>query len=254
MAEIEVKCPSGLTGIVRGLKGREIDLFANQQEMRKRRVGTKILQACWIETTQVGPAYAGMDPARIDWNKILTADRFYAALRVRMATYRRTDDPTRAAPYVFPHQCTDTGCRRKFEWELELEDLPVKPLPELSIATFVSGNKFSTIVAGKRVTYKLTTGADEGVALDARDRSPEKRATAALRSRVVAVEGVEFEDTHAWIEDLDAGDAFDLISAMEREDGGVETDIDIECPHCGNLMTVDLPLGDAFWTPRRRAK
>lgn len=254
MSEIEVKCPSGLTGIVRGLKGREIDLFANQQEMRKRRVGTKILQACWIETVQLGPAYPNLDPAKLDWNKVLTADRFYAALRVRMATYRDQVDREKPAKYIFPHQCNDAGCRKKFEWELDLEDLPVKPLPDASIMAFVAGNKFTTTVGGRLVTYKLTTGADEGVALDARDRSPEKRATAALRSRVVSVSDVEFEDTHAWIEDLDAGDAFDLISAMERDDGGVETDIDIECPHCGNLMTVDLPLGDAFWTPRRRAK
>lgn len=248
MSELNIICPSGLKGVVRGLKGREIDLFANKQEVRKRRIGSKILQACWLRTTEVGPAYPGQEvDSHVNWDHVLTADRFFILLKIREATY--------GSNYIFGWQCD--RCEKRFEWELDLNDLPYKPLAESDIQKFVSGNEFDLELGDDKIVFKLPIGSDEKRALDARDLAPNRVATTALLGRVVAVNGETNKSAlTTWAEDLDVADAMDLIDCFDEHDGGVDTDIEVQCPHCGNIMDVTLPLDEDFWTPKksRRSK
>lgn len=255
MAEIEVECPSGLKGVVRGLKGKEIDTFANKAEVRKRKVGDRILASTWIKTTNPGPYDQNADGS-INWTKALTADRTFLTLMVRVATH--------GEEYEFPYRCTHSACERPFDWVVPLLKLPIRKIPEESLLNFADKNTFTTNLRLDDGTYVLEYGLHTGemgvTAAEAQDLSPEARATISLSRRVRKIrkpdgEYMDTRDFKEFFEELDVGDIFDLIDAFDEHDGGVESEIDIYCPHCGHGMEgIDLPLGPTFWKPRKRSK
>lgn len=249
MPQIEVTLPSGARGVIRGLKGEEINLFANRQTSRRGRTSMQILKNVWLETIDSGPAYSG---EKVEWEKAPACDRFTALFKARVATY--------GASYVFKYQCED--CRKRFEWEIDLEtDLVTKPLPDASIETFLNGNRFTTTVvdpegADRSVVFQLLTTALEAKIEQVQNLSPKEKATASLAQRIVSVSDLP-EGKHEikkFLNNLDAGAMLDLVEAMDSVDGGIETDIEIECPHCGYIMEVDLPLRQEFWSPSRRRR
>lgn len=254
MPELEIVCPSGLRGVVRGLRGAELDLFANKQEIQRRRVTRKVLSSCWERTLDAGPAYPGLDIEKsLDFNKVLMCDRYYALLQIRVATH--------GSNYDFRVQCSNELCRKRYEWTLDInKDLDVFELPADSIETFRTNEHFRTEIAGTKVEFILMTGADEDTTVKAQDMAPDMLATTAIIARVKRVEPAGEDpitdggDIRRWAKALPYGQAMDLVDAMDQVDGGVDTNIEIQCPHCGNLEDITIPLGEDFWTPRRRKR
>lgn len=255
MPAIDIVCPSGLSGTVRGLEGEELDLFANKQEIARRRVSRQVLASCWVETSELGRAYEGRIDAdkKLDFNKVLMCDRFYALLMIRVATH--------GSKYDFRYQCSAETCRKRFEWRIDiLDDLKVYELPEKSIAEFRGDNSFETEIGGEEITFKLMTGADEDTAVKARDLAPDMLATTSVIQRVTRVKQADGEvltdgnDLRKWAKRLGFGNTMALVDEMDVVDGGTETDIEVQCQHCGRLEDISLPLEEDFWSPRRRGQ
>lgn len=247
MPQIEVLLPSGAKGIVRGLKGRELNLFANRAAAKRGKTSEKILAGVWVETSDGGPLYGD----KIDWSTAPQCDRFTALFFARIATF--------GAEYEFRHQCE--ACNKKFNWVEDLAKRPVKALPESSIERFKDGNKFTTSVVDpeggvRKVVFQLLTPKLEGKIDQAQALSPTEKATASLAQRIVSVEGCDEGRGPAkrFLEDLDVGPLYDLMELMDEVDGGIETEIEIDCPHCGETEELELPLGRAFWDPERRKR
>lgn len=250
MPQIEVTLPSGARGKIRGLKGEEINLFANKQSSRRGRTAMQILKNVWIETIDPGPLYAD----EIKWDKAPSCDRFVALYMARIATY--------GPEYEFKYQCED--CRKRFDWVVDLhEDMEIKPLPDDSIDLFKAGNQFSTSIIGNEgelleIKFSLLTPKLENKMDQVQGMAPKEKATASLAQRLVNVGvadvGNDKGPIKRWLNDLDAGAMLELIGAMDDADGGVQTEIEIDCPHCGHIMAVDLPLREEFWSPARRKR
>lgn len=113
-----ITCPSGLTGRIRGMKVREERVLADRKLAKSGGQVDALLGACWEETLDPGPYDFGEKD--IDWGAVLQGDRFFALLQVRALTYGPT--------YAFALGCQNEGCRARFEWELDLTELPVRPL------------------------------------------------------------------------------------------------------------------------------
>ena len=126
-----ITCPSGLTGRVRGMKVREERILADRKLAKSGGQVDELLGACWEETLDPGPYDFG--DKGIDWGAVLQGDRFYALLQVRALTY--------GPEYAFALGCQNDGCRARFEWELDLTELPVRPLTDESRAAFTDGNR-----------------------------------------------------------------------------------------------------------------
>jgi len=152
MSEI-ITCPSGLSGRIRGMKVREERILADRRLAKNGGQVDELLGACWEETLDPGPYDFG--DKVIDWGQVLQGDRFYALLQIRALTY--------GPEYAFAVNCQSDGCRARIEWELDLRELPCRPLSEESRAAFTDGNRFETVLpdSGKRVWFRLMTGADE---------------------------------------------------------------------------------------------
>ena len=247
MPQIDITLPSGAKGRIRGLKGKELNLFANRAAARRGKTGLQILNSVWLETTDPGPLYTD----KVDWSKAPQCDRFTALFYARIATF--------GSEYEFRHQCG--SCGKKFTWAEDLDKRPIKPLPDESADAFVAGNKFSAGVVApegdvRKVVFQMLTPKLEDKIEQAQNLAPAEKTTAALAQRIVSIEGVESGKgpVKVFLNELDAGSLFDLMEAMDDVDGGIDTNIEIYCVHCGEGEELELPLGRAFWTPERRKR
>jgi hypothetical protein len=232
--------PSGLRGRVRALKAREADILGDVQAIRRGTAVDQVLKGCWLETLEPGPYTFGGAP---EWAEVLTGDRFVALLCVRMATY--------GAPYDFKVQCAKPRCAEPFEWSIDLEkDITIKAYPPAVLEALMRDNRFeSALPDGRRVWFRLLRGKDEQKAQAQAGRT----LSGALATRIVEIEGVHANDKRRVIEDLDLADARELQEKLDAVDGGIETALEVRCPHCHMVQEVELPL-DGLFGPAKRPK
>jgi hypothetical protein len=252
MHTIEIECPSGLVGELRGLTGREIDMFANRQGAQERNVMEDVLNACWVRTLKPGPAYPGhQDGADFDWSKALTGDRFYALINIRIASRGKS---------VFEYTVPKCGsCEKKFTNTIDLNDLPVIEYDPEDCALFAENrDRFTAEVDGCQVTYRLTVGKDETEISKKQSMKSEAVVSVGLAHRIecVTVPGQEAPIEHKadiaeWIRGLVEHQEIDLVEALQDHDGGVETSVEMVCTYCGWRAEGDLPL-DQLFTPAKR--
>lgn len=253
---IEVVCPSGLAGRIRGMIGKDYRSI-NKALARTGEGMTRILNACWVETTDPG-IYRTNAAGNIDWNDAIVGDRLFALIAIRRAMYP-------GEPYPFDATCRERACRERIHWQLDLAELEVKPLPETSRELLRAGkNEFSVDVGGTTVTFAILTGREQGAAhklVQKAFRDAEKDSkpsdiilTLAARTKRVAAldDDADYLDKVAWLEDLPSAEHRKLIRSFDRVDGGVNTTIEIECqqPTCASVQEVELPFDASFLFPK----
>ena len=238
-----ITCPSGLSGVMRGMKVREERVFADRKLARRGGQLDALLGACWEQTLDPGPYAFGTE--EIDWGAVLQGDRFYALLQLRALTY--------GAEYAFAVGCQEASCRARFEWEIDLNALKVRRLSAESLAAFSGGNRFEATLpdAGVRLWFQLFTGADERKLPQLRRSAGERMLSAMLAQRVVEVEGVSPQEKRAFLEELSLRDADYLVDEFDRVECGVDTTIEVECPECFTVQEVELPFDQGFFLPGR---
>ncbi|RJS14212.1 hypothetical protein DRW03_35145 [Corallococcus sp. H22C18031201] len=240
MADI-ISCPSGLTGRIRGMRVREERVLADRALAKSGGQVDELLSACWEELVEAGP-YAFAD-GKVNWGQVLQGDRFFALLQVRILTY--------GPEYAFAVPCQSASCRARINWELDLTQLPVRSLSDVSRASFVAGNRFETTLpnAGKRVRFRLMTGEDERRLPQLQRAAPEKMLSSVLAYRVLDIDGVDSRDKRRFVEDLSLRDADFLVDEFDRVDCGVDTTLEVECPECFIRQEVELPFDRGFFLP-----
>jgi hypothetical protein len=238
-----IVCPSGLAGEIRGLKGKEGKLLSDRSSARAGATFEKILAGCWLATTDPS-IYEFSDDGTLNWSKVLVADRFYTLLQIRAQTFG--DD------YAFSVQCATDACRERFEWTLNLQELPVVPLSDAAKAAFRAGNRFETTLPrdGRKVWFRLMTGADEVRAASVLKANRDATLITALGLRIVEIEGVPDQERRKFLDDMEMADATALLDQFDQADGGVETTIEVECPACFGIQDVQLPFERGFFLPR----
>lgn len=249
----QITCPSGLAGEIRKLKVKEENLLADTRKVRSGKALAETLAGVWLQTTNPGP-YKIQDGGSPDWRRVLMGDHFYAMLQMRIATYGST--------YVFKTQCVNGFCRAPFEWEIDLNDLPVKNLSAESRDKFLNGNEFSTTLAnGDVVRFKLLLADAQERMMKVKAESRDKMVTEALRMQIIEVHATGNRlirgkvPLSGWIEDLDADVASDLRDAFDDAGCGVETSVEITCPHCDTVGEIELPFGGReFFSRSKRQK
>ncbi len=282
---IQIECPSGLAGKVRGLKGRDGRYLTDRSLQRKGTLINHILTNCWLETTDAGiyTLTAGGVP---NWDQVLQGDRTYALLQIRTAG-------SESSTFEFSVQCKDRDCREKFPWEIDLDELPVKLLaPEVREQLAKGENRFEIRMpgteelkqleagdangagivldkprqeivpnTGTKIWFSLPIGADEAkMAKLSRQKSEltENQMVASIAMRIRQIEGVTFrrgkriEDALAYLEDFDLQKLAVLLDRFDALDCGVDTVIEVQCPHCQSIMDIELPFDENFFFKRER--
>src|SRR5678815_1464066 len=242
---MHIVCPSGLAGEIRGLKGKEGKLLSDRTAARAGAMFEKILAGCWLTTSDPG-IYDLPDGGAVDWSKVLVADRFHTLLQIRAQTFGND--------YAFSAQCKIPECRERFDWSLNLQELPVVPLSEAARAAFKAGNRFETTLPrdGRKVWFRLMTGADEMRAASVLRGGRDGMLLTALALRICEIENVPDHERRKFLDELDMADAAALLDRFDQADGGVKTAIEVECPSCLGVQDVELPFERSFFLPTAR--
>jgi len=241
--EHEATFPSGLKGVLRSLKVKDEQLFADPRFTKRGDIIKTLLERCFIRLVEPGPYTAAAD-GRLDWNRVLSGDGFYGLVQLRIASY--------GEEYEFSISCD--ACRRSTEHVQNLRELPIQLLPDASRTYVENGTPFETALAGHRVAYKLLTLADErGMAMLIQNRKMLPR-FASIAQRIISIEGVpENSIGHKirFLEELDSGEINDFESEIERVDCGVDTNIEVDCKNCYATNKILLPFAAQFFTRKR---
>jgi hypothetical protein len=258
---MSITLPSGLSGEVRGLTGRDMRYLTNEKVVRDREVEDYIVSHCWVSTVDSGPYELKGDSP--DWTgQVLVGDRYYLLIAAREATY-----PGRE--YVVKLQCGQVGCKRRFEWEINLAELLAKRTRRLApkdAEVFRAGNRFSETIpfSDKTFTFQLQTAANARktqMRIEQKKLGPKReqeRVNAmvdVLAGLILEVDGVEKrrEAIFDFLEALPMASLDALLPLIQAHDCGVDSDIDVECPYCGGAMLIALPFDRAFMLPSTAA-
>jgi hypothetical protein len=235
-----VHCPSGLVIDLRKLKVQEMNILADKQAQQKGVVLDSLLNNLWTATQDPGP-YTFTD--RPLWDDVLVGDRYYALLQSRCATH--------GPEFDFKVQCA--VCRAAIDWTINLDELPKKMLDPRDADVFRAGNAFEDLgPSGKKVAFHLMTGRHEKKAQQILKSNRTSRVTASLLARIDSIEGVT--DRARYIDDLDMGEAMELIAMLDSHDCGIETTFEVQCTECDAVSEVMLPLDQGgFWRPPKKA-
>ncbi len=246
----QIICPSGLKGRIRKMKVHEARSFSQRRKSKKNDPTGRLLSACWEETLDPGPYDFDSKP---DWNKVLVGDRLSALVGIRIATH--------GSEYAFSVTCQERDCRKRIDWELDLNELPIRKLTEENLAMFQDGNRFATLLpeADRRVHFRMLLGEDEAKLGKLKRGTEDLDLFDLLSLRVVEIDGVDPKDKKRFIDDLSMGDADFLLDEFDRVDCGIDTGIDIECPSCFAVQEIELPFASTFFMPgkgraRRRGR
>ena len=261
MAELDLDCPSGLRCKIRGLKGKDFATLEDRRGIMTGEAFSKLLDDCTLEIRDRG-VYVG--DAKFQWRQALIGDRVYAMIGLRRAQSSK--------PYEFTIRCVNRSCEQQIDWEVPLEEMVVRELPESSRQKLSSGdNRFETEFDGKKVVFSLQTGDDqskrfrqlEKIKRAARGEGTLDRSSALGRSaehgtlllshamRIREVEGIPSDSIVEWLGELDLLDMKALLDQMDAADCGVETTLDVECSSCGEVQAVELPFDRTFFAPSR---
>jgi hypothetical protein len=244
-----IQLVSGLAIEIRPLKGSEIRAVADPQLLRTGGSVDVMLKACLLEIVDPGP-YAWLSAGgRLDWDRVLSGDRFDALLATRVATF--------GPDYYMRVQCTGPRCKESYEWELNLGDLPRRALKASSREMIASGKNRLTTTApdGHEVHYKLNVGGDEKTAAKLRKQAGNAWSQVdALALAILEVEGIGTARNKVidWIEGMAWPDVMELFQTIEDSNCGVDTKIETYCPHCGWQQEIQMPFDAGFFNPKRR--
>lgn len=269
-----ITCPSGFSGVIRGLTAKEIEVLGDKNLFKTGEYMDEFLRRCWVETTDKF-AYALGQDSKPKWGDVLACDRFYAYVQIGRATWG--DD------YLLKVQCPSSVCRESFEINIPLNKLSVVELSEASRTDFAAGNKLESwfgrvvektprdpedesagfdekiIIPGRQVFWSLPTGRAIWEITKTRNarkkldpKAKENQLLDALDMRVIEVEGVEKKKIRTFFSNEELRPVRELFNEMDKRDGGIETETEINCPHCETRWSMTLPFGPEFIFPARK--
>lgn len=211
---------------VRKLKVREQNLLVDRKRLKDGSAIDEVLSSCIMTP--------GYDP-----KELLVGDRLALLIHLRVITH--------GPDFMFRVSCE---CGESFLWKEDLSQLKIKyldpPLPYGEDRII----EIKPPVLGRKVKIRLLKGKDEK---RMRGIRAEEGAmfSGLLRLITVEVEGEKILPAK-FFDDLDADDMDYIMSEWREHDCGVDTTVQVECPNCGRVQEIDIPIFSerSFFLPK----
>ena len=223
-----VTLPSGVEATIREMTGQDEDLLMNEKLVKAGKAQHQLLGNLIQELD-------GKKPGGQDVMQMWSADRAGVMLHARVLSFGPELEST--------HTCDNDDCKADIQVRLDhiIEDLVFRPPPEDPTGFDV------TLPSGRVATLRAMRGSDEARLIAARQKG--ELMTELIFTRLVDVEGMDDRnDIRRWLRAAPMRDRNALRKAMEKNEFGYQTQIDITCPVCNTEQRVDvLSLRDFFF-------
>lgn len=184
-----------------------------------------------------------VDGDKIDFNDLIEADRFYILVRIRCLTY--------GEDYDVSLRCSN--CNREFEHTIKLSELEVNELDD----TFKDHWEFQLPVCKDIVTMTIPKVKDnlenERLAKKKAEKFhlnlDEVRYVFGMMLGIEKINGMDMlpDELYSYISNLSGRDSAVLRKQMNNIKVGYETNLETECPHCGQTFKFALPMSLNFF-------
>ena len=219
--------PSGITAVVREMTGQDEDLLMNEKLVKAGKAQHQLLGNLLVELE-------GKKPSSDEVMKMWSADRTAILLYARVLSF--------GPELTSTHVCDNDDCKADIRVSLDhmVEDLVYRPAPEDMEAVV-------TLPSGRSATIRAMRGSDEGRLLAARQKG--EIMTELIFTRLVDVDGLDDRGSiRNWLRAAPSRDRNALRLAMEKQEFGFQTQIDITCPVCHTEQRVEImSLRDFFF-------
>lgn len=212
---------------VREITGYEEDMLASNVMPAHDKISA-LISRC---TTRIGEVRdKGRIPAIVE--ELLVGDRIFLMFAIRRVSVG--DD--------FPFQATCPSCKHAGIFRLNLgTDLETFPMPEPKKRLYER-----TLPSGAVVRFRPLCGKDE--ALLAKSKSKDAAVSLSMLLRVELLNGEA--PTLAKVQSLSLRDRSALREAFEEIEGGIDTDLELQCSACGHEFEEQLDVGQqGFFFP-----
>lgn len=214
------------------MTGEEEEVLASRNMPSSKKIN-KILVNCTESIGSFsGPAVSQIVP------DLTQGDRIFLLLAIRRVTL--------GDEMPFLTKCPK--CEQDARFVLDLSDLEIKPMEDPSVRTY----PLTLPKTGHKVIMKVLTGRGEDAITKASMRDRDS-ITTAIFARVDSV-----NDKPATIAELKALPLLDrnfLRSEWEDHEGGVDTEVNVDCPSCGKEYDTELDISqEGFFNPSATLK
>lgn len=219
---------------VRRMTGKEEEILATTRYFREGKIVDMILENCIKEK------YRPED--------LLVVDRDYILVYIRGISY--------STDYEVEIKCPQ--CEKKFTTIIELNSFTINDCPE-----DFDQNSLNLILPESQlqVNYKIARGKDESAVQAYKERkiknnfdSDDDSDDTLLYRMSVLISSIEgITDKHqimSIIESLPISDVNFLRGKISDLPFGMDTQINLECRHCGEEFDTSMPMGASFFFPR----
>lgn len=218
--------------VVREMTGEDEEILAARNMPTTKKIN-KILSRC---TESVGP-YSGVAMPNIIQD-LTQGDRIYLLMAIRRASLGND----------MPFQTTCPQCKEEARFVLDLADLETKKMPNPALRTY----DLVLPKTKKKVRMKVLTGRGEEAISKAATKGVDIISTAILaRMESMDDKPVTVDD----LKELPLSDRNFLRDSWEDHEGGVDTEIQVDCPACGNAYETELDISQqGFFNPSATLK
>lgn len=271
---MNILCPSGFS-----FEAREWsldDLAGMGQLLRSGKGFERALSfACarsWVRTIDAGP-YHVKDDVQPDFTRVLKHDVLWATFQIRAGSM--PDDPTlghTGDDYLLEFVCPNKDAEhkrkdRRFWWAEKLSEITFEKLPETTFDAMREGRSISaklpndvevkfdvsTIELDSRVEeYRADIDKKVKSKKDGARRYEEGIEYIGVRLRYVSALGEDgsrdVQKRVRWAAELPMRQFFPLRDAIMQAEPHLDTTINPECPDCGQMLRMQLPIQQSFVT------
>lgn len=157
--------------------------------------------------------------------------------------------------YVQKLECPNEDCRKEDRYTTDLSSLVVQPMPRPTERAYRT-----ELPSGRVVQWHIMTGSDEEwMGMASRKQREKDGTTLAFLARVDELDGTRLDrearyaDACARLKALPKRDRHMMRQLIVEYEGGVDTDVEYECKHCGHQWRGVIPVGaPSFFFPSVR--
>jgi len=223
---------------IRPMSTRQEDILSSRALIKKGTVMNELIKSCLL------------DP-RIEVPKLISGDKMALMVGIRVSGYGVEYNPI--------VKCGDPDCGQSKERQMDLSKLVCKYLDIDPVSPGVNAFTYKLPVSKRTVTFKFATGVEEDEMVATAEKKKalglgeDNLVTMKLLQSIIALDGVtDRSEISRFVSSMPALDSLRLRQYIEDNEPGIDMIQETECPACGNVEEVSMPIDVTFFWPSAR--